>query len=122
MIQDTLLYDKEDFKSEDDSKTKNYIRQRHERQLKKKDNILNAKNIKIDDNIKNEEGLRNKDDIKNEDDIENRNYIKVNPIPHEGRFSLHSTEEGEGGGGVNLIRTCLTASEGPAKHILCNII
>ena len=25
-------------------------------------------------------------------------------------------------GGVNLTRTCLTASEGPAKHILCNII
>ena len=26
IIHDTLLYDKEDFKSEDDSKTKNYIR------------------------------------------------------------------------------------------------
>ena len=25
-------------------------------------------------------------------------------------------------GGVNLTHTCLTASEGPAKHILCNII
>ena len=47
-------------------------------------------------------------------------YVKedevLNPIPHGGRFSLHST------GGVNLTRTCLTASEGPAKHILCNII
>ena len=26
------------------------------------------------------------------------------------------------GGGVNLTHTCLTASEGPAKQILCNII
>ena len=27
-----------------------------------------------------------------------------------------------GGGGVNLTHTCLTASEGPVSHILCNII
>ena len=42
-------------------------------------------------------------------------YQILNPIPHGGRFSLCSR------GGVDLTCTCLTASEGPAKHILCNI-
>ena len=40
-------------------------------------------------------------------------FSLFNPIPHGGRFSLHST------GGT---RTYLIASEGPAEHILCNII
>ena len=44
-------------------------------------------------------------------------FFLFNPIPHGGRFFLHSM-----GRGVNLTHTFSTASEGPTRHILCNII
>ena len=44
-------------------------------------------------------------------------FLSFNPIPHGGYFSLPSP-----GGGVNLTRTYLTVSDGPIRHILCNII
>ena len=46
----------------------------------------------------------------NLEEIKNMSKYSFNPIPHGERFSLHST------------RSCLTASEGPAEHILCKII